>query len=144
MRISRLLAAKGSSVATIPPTADLASLVELLAERGIGAAVVSSDGHTVEGIVSERDIVRRLYRDGVACYVAPVSDLMTTAVHTAAPDALVMDLARLMTDRRIRHVPVLDNGRLVGIVSIGDVVKSRIDELEDEQAHVADYLAGSR
>ena len=140
MRITDVLRGKGSDVVTVAPHQPVTALLDLLAEHGVGALVVSSDGTSVEGIVSERDVVRSLQRDGAEMLGRPVSEIMTAEVHTAEPDAELDDLMRLMTARRFRHVPVLVEGRLAGIVSIGDVVKHRIDELQDERDHLEAYI----
>ncbi|SNS71471.1 CBS domain-containing protein [Geodermatophilus saharensis] len=140
MQISQLLRRKGPDVVTVDPAASVRDALTLLAQHGIGALVVSSTGSTVEGIVSERDVVRGLHASGPPVLEGPVSALMTADVHTCPPTASVHDLARTMTDLRVRHVPVTQDGRLLGIVSIGDVVKARLDELEEERAHLVDYI----
>src|SRR5579884_768444 len=140
MRIDALLQRKGQSVATIAPAATVGDALGHLAERNIGALVVSSDGSRVEGIVSERDVVRRLHSHGPATLAEPVSEIMSSEVHTCTPEAEVESLVSLMTNRRIRHVPVVRDGNLVGIVSIGDVVKSRMDELEADRQALVDYI----
>ncbi len=140
MQISELLRRKGPDVVTVDPGATVREALALLASHGIGALVVSSGGGTVEGIISERDVVRGLHDVGPVVLEGPVSALMTAAVHTCPPGASVHDLARTMTDHRVRHVPVTREGRLLGIVSIGDVVKARLDELEQERAHLVDYI----
>ena len=141
MQISQLLRHKGREVATITASESVRAAIGLLAEKGIGALVVSPDGRHVEGIVSERDVARGLHDHGAGLLAEPVSSLMTAQVHTCPPTASVHDLARTMTDHRVRHVPVVDDdGALLGIVSIGDVVKARLDELEDEQKHMVDYI----
>ena len=141
MQISQLLRHKGREVATIPGSESVRSALGLLAAKGIGALVVSSDGRHVEGIVSERDVARGLHEHGAGLLAEPVSSLMTAQVHTCPPSASVHDLAQTMTDHRVRHVPVVDDdGALVGIVSIGDVVKARLDELESEQRHMVEYI----
>ena len=142
MRITDVLRKKGSVVVTVAPDKTVSELLDLLAEHGVGALVVSTDGSTVEGIVSERDVVRRLQQLGADLLGHPVSDIMTADVHTAGPDADLEDLMRLMTDRRFRHVPVLEQGSLVGIVSIGDVVKHRIDLLQAERDQLTAYITG--
>jgi CBS domain-containing protein len=143
VQIRQLLRRKGNEVATIPPGASVRDALAVLATRGIGALVVSSDGHRVEGILSERDVARGLHEHGAALLAEPVARVMTAEVHTCRPDVGVTDLARLMTDRRVRHVPVLEDDVLVGIVSIGDVVKARLDELEAERAQLVDYIQSS-
>ena len=139
-------------VETIPTAATVAEAVARLHERNIGALVVTGDEAgegtgTVAGILSERDVVRALGApdaDTAALLGRPVAELMSTDVATCDPRATVDDLMRLMTDRRIRHVPVLDGGALAGIVSIGDVVKSRIDELQAETDTLHEYLSSGR
>ena len=141
MQINQLLRRKGHEVATIPASETVRAALAVLADKGIGALVVSPDGRHVEGIVSERDVARGLHDHGAGLLAEPVSSLMTAQVHTCPPDASVHDLARTMTDHRVRHVPVVDgDGVLVGIVSIGDVVKARLDELEDERKHMVEYI----
>jgi CBS domain-containing protein len=147
--IRHILHRKDSDVATIAPAATVADAVALLRERNIGALVVT-ESDEVAGIISERDIVRALADPdadadaGTGLLDRPVADLMTSVVATCEPGATVDELMRVMTDRRIRHVPVVDGGALVGIVSIGDVVKSRIDELQTETETLHDYLASGR
>ena len=140
MLIREVVAAKGQrSVVTVAPGASVRELVALLDDHGIGALVVSGDGSRVEGIVSERDVVRHLHRDP-AVLDAEVRQIMTAEVETCAPEATIDDLMTVMTQRRIRHVPVLEDGRLVGIVSIGDVVKHRIDSLQFERDQLDQYV----
>jgi CBS domain-containing protein len=142
MRISDVLRGKGSTVATVPPDATVGRLIEELARHNVGALVVTKGGAVV-GIVSERDIVRRLGERGAALLDARVSEIMTTSVVTCTPADHVDSLAATMTERRIRHMPVLVDGELAGIVSIGDVVKSRITELETDREQLASYIAGT-
>jgi CBS domain-containing protein len=142
--VSDLIKSKGGAVASAPPDTPVSALLDLLAERGIGAVVVSTDGSTVAGIVSERDVVRALRRTGAALLDAPISQVMTADVVVTAPGDTVENLMRLMTERRIRHVPVVAaDGRMVGIISIGDVVKSRMDELEADRAQLIGYIHSS-
>jgi CBS domain-containing protein len=141
MRISEVLRHKGNVVTTIAPQASVQELLDTLAEHNIGAVIVSADGASIDGIVSERDVVRRLHEDGAALLGQPVLTIMTTDVHTCTLDTHIDDLMRLMTQQRIRHVPIVSDGRLAGIVSIGDVVKNRIDELEYERKHLVDYIS---
>jgi CBS domain-containing protein len=139
-----LIKRKGSAVTSAPPDTTVATLLDLLAEHRIGAVVVSADG-AVDGIVSERDVVRALRTAGAALLDAPISSVMTADVVVTAPGDTVEDLMRLMTERRIRHVPVVtDGGRMAGIISIGDVVKSRIDELEADRDQLIGYIHSSR
>ncbi|MFD0729409.1 CBS domain-containing protein [Planotetraspora mira] len=140
MLIGSILQGKGTSVATVRPQATVTELLATLAELNIGAVVVSDDGATIAGIVSERDIVRRLHEQGAGILGHPVSSIMTSDVRTCAPDANVDELRRTMTNHRIRHVPVVRNGRLAGIVSIGDVVKNTIEELETEKDALVGYI----
>ena len=144
MRVQGLLRTKGNEVETIDPTATVAEVVEALVRRGIGALVVSADGEHIDGIVSERDIVRSLSSQGADLLAQPVSSVMTDFVHTCTAETSVHDLMSLMTTERVRHVPVVDGDRLVGIVSIGDVVKSRILELEHEMQAVHEYITHGR
>ena len=143
MHISQLLRRKGADVATVEASASVRTALALLAQHGIGALVVSADGRSVDGIVSERDIVRALHERGAGLLADPVSSVMTAEVHTCRPTAGVEELARTMTEHRVRHVPVVDGGTLGGIVSIGDVVKARLDELEEERAQLVDYIQTS-
>jgi CBS domain-containing protein len=144
MRISDILRVKGGQVVTVRPDASIERLLAVLAEHGIGAAVVSRDGSVVDGIVSERDVVRALAARGAAVLVEPVSVIATAQVRTVTPEAQLEDVERLMTERRFRHVPVVVDGALHGVVSIGDVVKNRIGELEDERSTLAGYITGDR
>ncbi len=145
MKIADMMSAKSGSaggnaaVVTISPEAGVRELVALLAEHNIGAVVVSTDGTTIAGIVSERDVVRRLASDGTVVNNT-VGAIMTSTVESTTPDALLDDLMQLMTERRIRHIPVLDDGVLVGIVSIGDVVKHKISQLTFERDQLDSYV----
>jgi CBS domain-containing protein len=144
MRISEVLRVKGAQVVTVTPDTTVRSLLTILAEHRIGAAVVSRDGTSVDGIVSERDIVRALALRGASVMSEQVTAIYTAEVHTVTPDTGLEEVARMMTERRVRHAPVTADGRLRGIVSIGDVVKTRIDELETERAQLTDYITGTR
>ncbi len=140
MRISDVLTSKPShQVVTIAPDATVRELLGLLAEHNIGAVVVSGDGATVEGIVSERDIVRRLH-DDESVLDGAVRAIMTSDVQTCDPHTSVDDLRVVMTERRIRHVPVVTDERLTGIISIGDVVKSSLDQLKFERDQLDSYV----
>ncbi|APE35314.1 histidine kinase [Nocardia mangyaensis] len=143
MRIAEILRNKGAAVTTVEPQASVRALLTVLAERNIGAVVVSPDGATITGIVSERDVVRRLDEHGAALLDRPVTDIMTAQVRTCGPEDHVDSLRAVMTEHRIRHMPVLEQNRLVGIVSIGDVVKSAITELAAEREQLVDYLQGN-
>lgn len=141
MRIGDLLTGKGSVVHTIAPTASVTDLLAVLAGRNVGAVVVGEEGR-VDGIVSERDVVRRLHDRGPTILDGPVSDVMTSVVVTCRAGDDVETLTVLMTEKRVRHVPVVDDaGTLSGIVSIGDVVKSRIDQLEEDRQQLEAYIA---
>src|SRR4051812_45680543 len=144
MRISDVLRVKGAQVVTVSPETRVDALLSVLAEHRIGAIVVSVDGARVDGIVRERDIVRALAQRGAAVLTEPVTAIHTTEVHTVLPEAPLEEVARLMTERRFRHVPVVVDGELRGIVSIGDVVKERIGELETERSSLAGYITGER
>jgi len=139
MRISDVLRAKGDEVVTVGPDLTVRELVTVLAEHNIGAVVVATDTTNLLGIVSERDIVRGL-STGAEVLDRPVESIMTTEIHSCEPQETVDSLMHLMTDRRIRHVPVVVEGRLGGIISIGDVVKSRIGELEFERDQLTSYV----
>jgi len=140
MRISDVIRRKGDMVVTVRPNESVERLLALLEEHRIGAVVVSGDGESVDGIVSERDVVRHLHRRGAAVLLAPIAEIMTSDVKTADPDTHIEELARTMTDLRIRHVPVVVDGRLRAIVSIGDIVKHRIDELQAERDQLVGYI----
>jgi CBS domain-containing protein len=143
MRISDLLRNKPRhEVITISPEASVRELIALLAEHNVGALIVSADGASVDGIVSERDVVRRLVEHDEVLQ-GRVSSIMTSAVETVEEQDLVDDLMKTMTQHRIRHVPVVTDGRLTGIISIGDVVKHRIDQLEFERDQLDHYVHGS-
>jgi CBS domain-containing protein len=141
MRIADVLRSKGSSVATVDPTATVAELISELATHNVGALPVVDGGRLV-GIVSERDVVRRLHDAGPDLLDARVGDIMITGVTTCAPGDSVADIAAVMTNRRFRHLPVVVDGELAGIVSIGDLVKARIDLLESEREQLQSYIAG--
>jgi CBS domain-containing protein len=140
MHIRQLLRRKGGDVATVDAAASVRTALALLAEHEVGALVVSQDGRHVDGIVSERDVVRALHERGAGLLADPIASVMTAQVHTCVPDAGVEELARTMTDLRIRHVPVVVDGRLTAIVSIGDIVKHRIDELQSERDQLVGYI----
>lgn len=142
MRISDVIRRKGTEVVTIEPGASVRDLAELLARHGVGALVVSAGGGSVDGIVSERDVVRQLHARGPRVLESLVAEIMTRDVTSCGPDDEVEQLMRLMTDLRVRHIPVVVDGRLHGIVSIGDLVKHRIDELQNERDQLVGYLNG--
>ncbi|WP_035938563.1 CBS domain-containing protein [Knoellia aerolata] len=140
MRISDVVKRKGATVITVRSDASVTELLALLDEHGIGAVVVSDDGQSLAGIVSERDIVRHLHKDGAKVLDQPVSSIMTSEVQTCAPEDQLVELEHTMTELRIRHVPVVVDGRLTGIVSIGDVVKHRITDLQAERDQLSAYI----
>lgn len=145
MKVQEILAHKGSKVVTIRPDATISTAVHRMVLERVGALVVSEDGSTIAGILSERDLVQGLAEDGGAI-LAPdrhVRDLMTKGVRTCRPDDAVKGVMAEMTRHRFRHMPVVEAGRLVGIVSIGDVVKTRLDEMELETVVLREaYIAG--
>lgn len=140
MTVAAILKSKGDRVATTRPDATIETVVHRLKLEGIGALVVSEDGRRVAGIISERDIVRGLAEHGEALLAMKASELMTTGVVTCEPDTTVNQVMARMTRQRIRHVPVMVDGHLGGIVSIGDVVKHRLDEMETEVRVLRDYI----
>ena len=143
MRINEVLAGKPSKdVITISPDATVRELIALLAQHNVGALVVSADGTGIDGIVSERDVVRRLHEDERVLELQ-VGRIMTVDVETCTGDQTVNDLMQVMTARRFRHLPVVKDGRLAGIVSIGDVVKHRMSELEFERDQLDHYVHGA-
>jgi CBS domain-containing protein len=144
MRISDLLRVKGTKVITVTPDTKVRGLLQVLADEKIGAVVVSADGASVDGIVSERDVVRAFAQRGAAVMSEPVTEIYTAQVRTVAPETSLDDVMRLMTEHRMRHAPVVVDGALSGLVSIGDVVKNRIDELEAERSSLAGYITGER
>ena len=140
MRIADVLRSKGSDVATVDPSVTVAELISQLATHNVGALPVVDGGELV-GIVSERDVVRRLDVAGPGLLDVRVGDIMITGVTTCAPGDSVADIAAVMTNRRFRHLPVVVEGQLAGIVSIGDLVKARIDLLESEREQLQSYIA---
>lgn len=139
-----ILGRKGSDVATVTPESSIAAAIGMLREHNVGALVVSADGRAVAGIISERDVVRHLADEGAAVLDRQVSELMNTDVAACSPDDHVDALMNLMTERRIRHLPVLVDGALAGLVSIGDIVKSRVDELEAAEKQLVEYIRTGR
>ncbi|BAH48515.1 CBS domain-containing protein [Rhodococcus opacus] len=139
MRISDVLRNKGPAVVTVDPEMSVSTLIGELARHNVGALVVT-ENDAVVGIVTERDVVRRIHERGPDILNARVVDIMTTSVFACLPTDTVDSLAETMTERRIRHLPVIVDGQLVGIVSIGDVVKSRIGELQTERDQLESYI----
>ena len=140
MIVKHILAGKGDNVVTINPTADVIAAVKLLAERDIGAVVVLDTDHRIVGILSERDIVQALAEHGAAVLSEPVSHVMTREVKTCTEDDTIGELMGRMTSGRFRHLPVIQHGKLIGIVSIGDVVKSRVEEIDQETNTLREYI----
>ena len=140
MTVSKILAAKGGDVITIEPTATLAAAAALLTRHRIGAAVIIGAGGRVAGILSERDIVRALAARGLGALEEPLSQSMTREVATCAPDDAIASIMERMTNGKFRHMPVVAGGRLAGIVSIGDIVKQRLGEIESESEAMRDYI----
>jgi len=141
MHVKLILKSKGPAVETIQPDATIAEAVDRLTSKRIGVLVVSADGSAVDGIISERDIVTGLAEHGASLLDMRVNERMTRDVKTCSPEDTVNAVMELMTDRRIRHVPVIEDGVLAGIVSIGDAVKSRLQELESEASHLREYIS---
>ena len=140
MNVETILKSKGSSVVTVAPGDTVAHALSVLEAHEIGAVVVSPDRVRVEGILSERDIVRELARQGAGILDSKVGEIMTREVYVCEPDDTVAELMAQMTDRRIRHLPVVVEGRLKGIISIGDVVKNRLGEVESEKDALREYI----
>ena len=140
MTISKILAEKGRKIVSIEPAATLQSAATLLAEKRIGAALILGADRRIIGILSERDIVRAVGERGVAALEEPVSQTMTRKVSTCTEGETLVCIMERMTDGKFRHVPVVDQGRVIGIVSIGDVVKHRLQEMEHDSAAMRDYI----
>ena len=140
MTVSIILAAKGREVVSVEPNATLSSVVALLAERRIGAVLILGVDRRIVGIVSERDIVRALAERGAAALDEPVSRIMTRKVSTCTEGETISSIMERMTEGKFRHIPVVDQGRVVGIISIGDVVKHRLQEMERDSAAMRDYI----
>ena len=143
MVIAGILKHKGSAVLTVPPEARVSEVVEILSTRRIGAVLVVDSSNHLEGILSERDVVCGLAEHGIAALDLTAEQLMTVDVQTATSQTSIAEAMEMMTDGRFRHVPVVDDGRLVGIVSIGDVVKAKIGEAEQEVDSLRAYVAGA-
>ena len=144
MLVGDILKKKGSMVASLPKSAQVSDAVTTLFEHGIGAVVVSSDGSVIDGILSERDIVRELHTIGASVLYRSISEIMTDKVITCEAGDRIDAMMSLMTDKKIRHLPVVEDGRLVGIISTRDVVASRVAELENEAKAVEEYIQGGR
>jgi CBS domain-containing protein len=140
MNVKAILAAKGGDIVSIEPTADLAAAACLLSARRIGAVVIRGAGGRLAGILSERDIVRAIAEQGAAALTTPVSQAMTRNVATCSEDDTIASIMERMTEGKFRHMPVLAKGELIGLVSIGDVVKQRVGEVEQESEAMRDYI----
>lgn len=140
MTVSHILKAKGRDVITAAPTDTVSAVARVLSERRIGAVVITGAGGRIEGIVSERDVVRHIGKDGAKVLDLPVSSIMTRNVRTAREGDSESELMALMTEHRIRHLPVVSDGKLSGMISIGDVVKNRIEAIEREAAEMKAYI----
>jgi CBS domain-containing protein len=140
MTVNDILLHKGSQVITIEPATTLAAAVRILAQRRIGALLVTGADHRIVGIISERDVVRALDEKGTAVLGAAVAEVMTRRVVTCDRNETIAEIMERITSGKFRHVPVIDRGRLAGIVSIGDVVKARLSELEHEQDALREYI----
>jgi CBS domain-containing protein len=140
MNVKTILAAKGGDIYSIEPTADLAAAAKLLSTHRIGAAVIRGAGGRLAGILSERDIVRAISEQGAQALALPVGQAMTRNVTTCSEDDSIADLMEHMTAGKFRHMPVLKGGKLVGVISIGDVVKQRVEEIERDADAMRDYI----
>ncbi|WP_428395414.1 CBS domain-containing protein [Lichenicoccus sp.] len=142
MSIAAILGTKGTDVIRVPPTTPITDVVHLLGERRIGAVLVMDEPGRVLGILSERDIIGALARHGTAALDQPASALMTQALWTISRDGTTAEAMRIMTDHRVRHLPVMEDGTLVGLVSIGDIVKARLDQQATEVESLRAYVGG--
>jgi CBS domain-containing protein len=140
MTVKAILSRKGNDVLTADPNATLGEVVKTLAARRIGAVVVTGADRRIVGILSERDVVRVLAEQGPTALEAPISEMMTRKVTTCSARDTVSELMERMTEGKFRHLPVVEQGRLAGIISIGDIVKSRVQEMEQESAALRDYI----
>ncbi|MDF2365888.1 CBS domain-containing protein [Sneathiella sp.] len=141
MNVAGILKVKGNDVITVVPSDNIAAVSNILGEKRIGAVLVVDKFGKLCGVLSERDIVRSLSESGDGCLKLLASDLMTSDLVTTSPSETIDNVMALMTEKRIRHLPVLEDGKLAGFISIGDVVKSRMDEVEREAAALRDYIA---
>ena len=140
MNVKAILAAKGGDVISIEPTATLEAAAKLLTAHRIGAVVIRGAGGRLAGILSERDIVRAISEHGVAALNEPVGQIMTRNVTTCREDESIAGIMELMTQGKFRHMPVVEQGQLIGLISIGDVVKQRVEEIERESEAMRDYI----
>lgn len=144
MHVAHLLKAKGADVVAVPPSATMEVAARRPRLENIGALVVSADGRSLDGIVTERDLTNGIAAHGRDACDRPISSMMTSPVVTCSPEDSLASVARIMTERRLRHLPVVDGGRLAGIVSIGDVLKSRLDEIQMETRVLRDIAIARR
>ncbi len=144
MRVADLLKGKGPAVMSVKPSDTIGGLAQRLRLAGVGVMIVSRDGHSLDGIISERDVAYALPSHAGELHEMRVSDLMTTQVVTCSPQDLIADVAKIMTNRRIRHIPVKEGNRLVGVISIGDVLKHRLSEIELEANVLRDIAISAR
>lgn len=142
MNVSKILESKGADIISVSVSSTVLEVSKLLGERRIGAVPVM-DGKRLAGIISERDVMRGLAIRGGGVLADGVDSLMTKSVFTCGPDATIQELMSMMTDRRIRHIPVMDNDQIIGMISIGDVVKERMQETEKEAAALKEYIASA-
>jgi len=140
MQVGQIIRRKDADIASVAPGTAITEVAAMLQDRGIGAAVVLDDGGKLAGIVSERDIVHALAEHHDAIAERTAGDLMTTEVQTCKPAHEINDVMRVMTQKRFRHLPVMDGGKLIGVISIGDAVKSRIEELENERNALESFV----
>lgn len=143
MKVENILSAKGVEVFSVRQDASVSEAVSVLNDKNIGAVIVVNGDEDVVGILSERDVVRRLGSKGSAVMSMPVSECMTPSPYTCSPSSTIDELMEEMTDKRIRHLPVMNDGRIVGVVSIGDVVKRKIDLAEREAKALKDYISST-
>lgn len=144
MRVADILNAKGSAVLTVSPTETIHAVAKRLHREGVGTMIVSGNGESLDGVISERDVVISLAVHGKESHVLPASAVMNTAVVTCSPESNLIEVARIMTERRLRHLPVKDGKRLVGVISIGDVLKHRLEECQLETRVLRDIAVAVR
>lgn len=143
MLVREMIAIKGGDVLRVAADASVTEAVAAMCDSGVGSAVVCDEAGLPAGIVTERDVLRQFARHGAGLGSLKVADIMSSPVHTTAPDATLIEVMKLMTANRFRHVPVIDDGALVGILSIGDVVKARLGETESEAESLRQYISTS-
>jgi CBS domain-containing protein len=144
MRVADILKAKGSTVLTVRPNETIQAVAKRLKQENVGAMIVSNDGVSLEGVISERDVALSIALFNAEFHALPASALMQSTFATCSPDSSVVDIAKLMTEKRLRHLPVKQNGRLVGVISIGDVLKHRLAEVQLEARVLQDIAIARR